>query len=198
MCGRYLFSQDEDDEETVGWMEELRKEETSETLSAVSLGEVRPSNLTPVLILKEDLHPKIMRWGLPKWDDKGILINTRSETALSSPLFKQHVQQRRCIIKAEGFYEWDIHKNKFLIKSKNDKKLYMAGIYDDEPIPSFSILTRESEGEFAEIHNRIPLLIPEKYARKYLSDGAVLLDDLRKIPLEDLIIQVSTFQTSLF
>ncbi len=198
MCGRYLFSQNSDNEEIVDWMEEFNKEETSEMMKAVSLGEIRPSNLTPVLILKEGIHPKIMRWGLPKWDDKGILINTRSETALSSPLFKHHIQQRRCIIKAEGFYEWDIHKNKYLIKSKNDTKLYMAGIYDDEPIPCFSILTREAEGEFTEIHNRIPLLIPEKYAQKYLSDGAVLLDDLRKIPLEDLIIQIATFQTSLF
>ncbi|TFG82244.1 MAG: SOS response-associated peptidase, partial [Erysipelotrichales bacterium] len=108
MCGRYLFREDEDDQEAASWLQEVSLSEDEAVVRHIALDEVRPSNLALVLVKENDrLVPKVMRWGLPKWDEKGILINTRSETALTSPMFKKHIKERRCVVKAAGFYEWD-------------------------------------------------------------------------------------------
>lgn len=199
MCGRYLFRESEDDIEAVSWLETVTTQEDEAVVRSIALDEVRPSNLALVLVKEEGgLTPKVMRWGLPKWDQSGILINSRSETALNSPMFKKHLKERRCVIKAAGFYEWDEHKNKLLIRNEGRKKLYMAGLYTDEPRASFSILTRSAEGEFDKIHDRSPLMIPEDLVDRYLEDGDKYLDAFRKIPLPNYDMEAKRMQTSLF
>jgi len=198
MCGRYLFRENDDDQEAASWLQEVSLSEDEAVVSHIALDEVRPSNLALVLVKENDrLVPKVMRWGLPKWDEKGILINTRSETALTSPMFKKHIKERRCVIKAAGFYEWDKDKNKLLIKT-GQQKMYLAALYTDEERASYSILTRSAEGDFANVHDRSPLLIPEDLVDRYLLDGDKYLDAFRKIPLPVFDMEAKRMQTSLF
>ena len=198
MCGRYLFRENEDDQEAASWLREVALSEDEAVVRNIALDEVRPSNLALVLVSENDrLVPKVMRWGLPKWDEKGILINTRSETALTSPMFKKHIKERRCVIKAAGFYEWDADKNKLLIRT-GQKKMYLAALYTDEERASYSILTRQSEGEFASVHDRSPLLIPEDLLDRYLLDGDKYLDAFCKIPLPAFDMEAKRMQTTLF
>lgn len=191
MCGRYLFKQ-ENDEETERWLNELELMASPD----LALREVYPSNRT--LVLGHDLKPQVMQWGLPKWDNKGLVINARSETVKDSPFFKDHLEARRCLIKAQGFYEWDKDKRKYLVLPGQDKAFYMAALFTDDPLPRFCILTRNAEGEFATIHNRIPLMIPEAYIRKYLDNGFNLLEDFKALRSSPVRWEDQSIQTSLF
>lgn len=174
MCGRYLFKQ-EVDEETRDWLNKL----DPTMLQDLSLKEVYPSQKT--LVLAEHLEPKIMQWGFQKWDQKGLVINARIETITESEFFKHHLKARRCLVQAEGFYEWDKDKQKHLVSPSLTKTFYMAGIYTDDPLPRFCIITNESTGDFNQLHTRIPLMIPTEYKERYLQDGANLLNDFKQL-----------------
>jgi putative SOS response-associated peptidase YedK len=192
MCGRYLFKQN-DDEELNDWIHKLNLENPSE----LSLKEVFPSQKTIVLIGPDT--PAVMRWGLKKWDDKGLIINARSESVKESPFFREHLSLRRCIIKAEAFFEWNKDKQKNIVSGPQQKPFYMAGVYDDSTeTPTFAILTDEAEGEFRKLHNRVPLFIPEVYLQRYIDDGAALLEDFRNLKQFDLTWKNQETQISLF
>ncbi|KAF0223974.1 MAG: hypothetical protein FD133_1183 [Erysipelotrichaceae bacterium] len=192
MCGRYLFKQNED-EELHDWVQQLNLSDVSD----LSLGEIFPSQKT--IVLKAPDSPAIMRWGLKKWDDKGLIINARSESIKESPFFKEHLAMRRCLIKAEAFFEWDKNKQKNIVHQDEQKSIYMAGVYDDSTeIPTFAILTDEAEGDFRKLHNRVPLFIPEAYLQKYIDDGADLLEDFRNLKQIDLNWKSQAAQISLF
>ena len=189
MCGRYLFKQEKDDE-VEAWLNELELQDASD----LALNVVYPSQKT--IVLKKDLKPMIARWGHARWDTKGVVINARSETVQTSPFFKEHIKTRRCVIKADGFYEWDKDKRKFLVKEKNDQPLYMAGIYDEEN--NFSIITDEVHTSFKDLHSRVPLFIPEKYVNQYLENGNTMLNDFRNLKQLELHWKDQSIQTSLF
>jgi len=189
MCGRYLFKQEKDDE-VEAWLNELDIQDTSD----LSLNVVYPSQKT--IVLKKDLKPMIARWGHTKWDTKGVVINARSETVQTSPFFKEHIKERRCVIKADGFYEWDKEKRKFFVSEATDKPLYMAGIYDEEN--NFSIITDEVHTSFSTLHSRVPLFIPEKYVNQYLENGNAMLSDFRNLKQLELHWVDQSIQTSLF
>ena len=192
MCGRYLFKQN-DDEELNDWIQKLNLENPSE----LSLKEVFPSQKTIVLIAPDT--PAIMRWGLKKWDDKGLIINARSESVKESPFFREHLSLRRCLIKAEAFFEWNKDKPQNIVSGPQQEPFYMAGLYDDSTeTPTFAILTDEAEGEFRKLHNRVPLFIPEAYLQRYIDDGAALLEDFRNLKQFDLTWKNQETQISLF
>lgn len=180
MCGRYLFKQNED-EELHDWVAQLKLEPTA----PIALREVFPTNTTIVLTGNQD--PQLMTWGLPKWDGPGVIINARSESVLDSRFFKDHLLNRRCLIKADGFFEWDKNKQKHLVQSASGLPFFMAGCYDTTlERPRFVILTDEAEGAFRSLHTRVPLMIPAAYAQKYLDDGASVLEDFRNLRQIDL------------
>jgi putative SOS response-associated peptidase YedK len=192
MCGRYLFKQNED-EELNDWIQKLNLENPLE----LSLKEVFPSQKTIVLIAPNT--PAIMRWGLKKWDDKGLIINARSESAKESPFFKEHLSLRRCLIKADAFFEWNKDKQKNIVSGSQQKPFYMAGLYDDSTeTPTFAILTDEAEGEFRKLHNRVPLFIPEAYLQRYIDNGDSLLEDFRNLKQMELTWKNQETQISLF
>lgn len=191
MCGRYLFKQDIT-EELDAWLATLDEE----TRNDLSLHDVYPSQKT--IVLTHDLKPSVMRWGFLKWDDKGLVINARSETVEQSSFFKDHLKHRRCLIEAEGFYEWDADKQKYLVKPKGNEPFYMAGIYTDEPTPRFCILTTASLGEFKHLHDRFPLMIPKRYRERYLNQGDTLLDDFKALDILPIQWENQSPQTRLF
>ena len=90
-------------------------------------GDVFPSQ--NAMILKGEgnhLAAEQMRWGFPGFEKGKLLINARAETALERPTFRESVQDRRCIIPARGFYEWNKSKEKFIFERKETPVLFMA------------------------------------------------------------------------
>jgi len=123
------------------------------------------------------------RWGLiPGWSKEPSighkLINARSETVAEKPAFRNAFQQRRCLIVADGFYEWqkapkDQEKQPYLIQLKTRSLFAFAGLWErwrspetDETQFSCTILTTAANAAMAPIHHRMPVILsPVAYDR---------------------------------
>ena len=124
--------------------------------------EVFPSQSVPVLTEETGLILDSMKWGMfPSWS-KSLLINARRENLLSSKFWSPSVQQRRCLIPASCFYEWqtvDGKKTKWKIALKGSDLFCFAGIYDlitdknEKQALSFAILTEPANKLMRHIHN---------------------------------------------
>ena len=90
---------------------------------------------TQVLVIRES-SPSLMTWGLvPRWakDPKAGQINARAETAAEKPMFRDSFKKRRCLIVADGFFEWakvDGKKLPFYFRMKDSHPFAFAGIWD--------------------------------------------------------------------
>ena len=131
---------------------------------------------------------KFYKWGLvPSWaKDKSIgarLINARSETIQEKPSFREAFKKRRCIIPADGFYEWqrtDGKKQPFFFRMQDERPFGFAGLWDrwegtgGEVIHSCTILTTEANEVLRPVHDRMPVIL-------HASDYELWLDgDVRK------------------
>ena len=169
MCGRYYV-----DEETAREIEKLVRD-LDRRLKMERTGDVFPSQ--NAMILKGEgnhLAAEQMRWGFPGFEKGKLLINARAETALERPTFRESVQDRRCIIPARGFYEWNKSKEKFTFERKETPVLFMAGCYKRyEGQERFVILTTDANSSVAPVHNRMPLILePEELGDWVLDDQA--------------------------
>ena len=132
-----------------------------------------PSQKLPVITNQEPEKLNYLKWGLvPFWSkDPKIgfkLINARSESILEKPAFKTAFSQRRCLIPANGFYEWKKQgkqKIPYRIFLKTEEIFAMAGIWetwkDAEglPLQTFSIITTSPNSLMMGIHNRMPVIL---------------------------------------
>lgn len=122
----------------------------------------------------------LFQWGLiPSWSkDPAIgtrLVNARSETAAEKPSFRAAMKRRRCLIPANGFYEWvpiGAAKQPFYIQMKDERPFALAGLWeqwcgaDGSEIESCTILTTEANSLLKTLHPRMPVIIhPEDYDR---------------------------------
>lgn len=125
---------------------------------------------TSSLVIKNDGLAKI-KWGFPM--DKKLIINGRSETVFEKPMFRDSVLERRCIIPAALFYEWN-EKRKYTIKT-DSPWFYMAGItkvFPDEmgkPEERFLIMTTDADEDMKKLHTRMPVILQKDDAKRYLS-----------------------------
>lgn len=125
------------------------------------------------------------RWGLlPPWavaDDRLLcakMINARSETVAEKPAFRESwARRRRCLIPADGFYEWVTDeaarvRQPFYIHKAGGVPLAMAGLWTKTAdIVTFTILTRDADGPAAQLHHRLPVLIdPARAADWFAAD----------------------------
>jgi len=114
-----------------------------------------------------------LRWGLiPAWaDDPSIgnrLINARSETAATKPSFRRAFRSRRCLVVADGYYEWqkvDGRKQPYFIGLQGDRPFGLAGLWErwekhGEPVESCTILTTDANELMQPIHERMPVIVP--------------------------------------
>ena len=168
MCGRY----------TLRTPVEKLAEEFGFDASSV---EVPPNyNVAPTqevaAVLSEggERRLELLRWGLiPSWaDDPGIgsrMINARAETAPEKPSFRRAFRERRCLIPADGFYEWkrtNGTKQPYYIRMREGRPFAFAGLWEswkDEGGPeirSCAILTTAPNALAGEIHNRMPVILP--------------------------------------
>ena len=156
MCGRYYIDSDVE--------REIYRiaQEIDENMREERTGDIYPSQDAPVIYGRGDrLRGGKMKWGLTG-KDKSLLINARAETALERPTFSDSVRQRRCIIPARHFYEWDKERQKVTFCRKQGKILYMAGFYrEQEDGPHFVILTTAANESVSPVHERMPLILEE-------------------------------------
>jgi putative SOS response-associated peptidase YedK len=129
-----------------------------------------------VFILRgqEQNEAKMMKWGLvPSWaPDPSIgnrMINARAETLLDKPSFKRLAQSRRCVVPADGFYEWrreGKRKVPVWIHRKDRKPFAFAGLWDTwrdlsdgEFLHTLTIITTDPNNLIKLIHNRMPVIL---------------------------------------
>ena len=178
MCGRYYIAEDDLSDELSRIIDELNRKKTPEGLK--TSGEIFPSDIVPVLAnsRKQDVQPFAMRWGYAFPNGRPI-INARSETAAQKPMFKDGISQRRCVIPASHYFEWERRgaaRTKYAILPAHADTLYLAGIYHLENhngviVPAFTILTRDAAPSIAFIHPRMPVLLPADAAPDWLNPG---------------------------
>lgn len=127
-------------------------------------------------------HGSMMRWGLvPSWAKPTtklpLMINARCETATEKPSFRYAAQGRRCVVIADGYYEWQgqgKEKQPYWIHLPDQHPFMMAGLWDinrqwsSKPVQSLAILTQPSRGLPATIHDRMPVLIDRNELTEWL------------------------------
>jgi putative SOS response-associated peptidase YedK len=113
------------------------------------------------------------RAGLARWGF-GEMINARSETVSEKPLFRDSwARRRRCLIPADGFYEWK-DKQPYFIRRKDGGLFGMAGIWTKEKdVVKFVILTKAADGKIRDLHERMPVMLrPDQAASWFAGDDA--------------------------
>jgi putative SOS response-associated peptidase YedK len=114
---------------------------------------------------------------LPSWaDPKGQKpINARVETAATKPYFRNAWKTGRCLIPADGWYEWTVRdkaKQPYFIHRADDLPILMAGLYEmnlHANTTSFAILTTDADGDLREVHDRKPLVLSPGAARLWVN-----------------------------
>ena len=182
MCGRYRLSRHKqvlverfgvEDEEDFTWQPRYN---------------IAPTDHVPAI--RQDAHEprrriSLMRWGLiPSWaKDISIgarLINARADTAAEKPAFREALLRRRCLVPADGFYEWkklEKTKQPYCLAMADDDLFAFAGIWDrwKDPqagwIKSFSILTTEPNRLAREVHDRMPAILDPGDYDQWLDPG---------------------------
>src|ERR687898_1757828 len=168
MCGRYTLKTP---------VEKLAEEFGFEASSA----ELPPNyNVAPTqqvaAVLEEggERRLEMLRWGLiPSWaDDPGIgsrMINARAETAPEKPSFRRAFRGQRCLIPADGFYEWKREnggKQPYYFRMQDGRPFAFAGLWEswdkggDGPLRTCAILTTRANSVLSGIHERMPVILP--------------------------------------
>ena len=142
-------------------------------------------------------HRKLgkMRWGfIPHWyksiTDGPLLFNARAETLAEKPAFRDASRKRRCLIPADGFYEWQklegSNSRPVYVKRSDRQQMIFAGIWQywrsrENRIPTCTILTVPASEQISEIHHRMPLLLePREWALWLGEEGDVGIAQLMK------------------
>ncbi len=179
MCGRYSLTSP---------LESVRQ-----TFGATGGGNLAPRyNIAPTQLAavvrpgEAGREIAILRWGLvPPWakslDIAHKTINARGETVAEKPAFRAAYRSRRCLVAADGFYEWRTEngaKQPYRITFADGRPFAFAGIWEcwrpaaDEPLETFAILTTEASEALRPIHHRMPVILPPDVYAPWLAGEA--------------------------
>lgn len=141
---------------------------------------IAPQNRVPVVALQgERLVSREMTWGMQGFENR-LVTNGKSETARHKPLFRNAWAQRRCVIPADGFYEWKTEgraKLPYRFVRQDDALFWFAGLWEEHPVPGddapikerFVILTRAANNDVQRLHDRMPLILTSGEIEAWLS-----------------------------
>ena len=187
MCGRYTFITPAPKVE--------QRFDAQFTDAAPTTYNAAPSQRLPVITNAAPHQIQLLSWGLvPSWSRGPIghgsasglkPINARAETLAEKPSFRQLLDRRRCLVLADSFYEWQATpagKVPHRILLRDEQPFAFAGLWDEwldrstgELHPTFTIITTEPNALMAGIHNRMPVILPDRAAEQaWLNDGAGL------------------------
>lgn len=166
MCGRYTLY--------------TKAEALAERFHAVLPAEMlvptynaAPSNALPAILNVQPHEITVGAWGfVPEWAngrrDVKPLINARAETVATKPFFRQAFRTKRCLVLADGFYEWKRavrYKVPYRIALKSAEPFAFAGIWSTvhdaagRPHTTFAIITTDANDLVAQVHNRMPVIL---------------------------------------
>ena len=149
---------------------------------------VAPTQPIPVVRLNEGQRSfALLRWGLiPAWvkDPRAfsLLINARSESVLDKPAFRNAMQRRRCLIPADGFYEWKQEggaKRPYFVRPRAGGPIAFAGLWEawmgpnGEEMETACIVTTAANRALRSLHQRMPVVIPPEAFDLWLNDRTV-------------------------
>ncbi len=168
MCGRYASSRDACDLASA-----FEVEEPVEQVLPPSWNVAPTDPVYAVLQREQARQLRVLRWGLvPSWakDAKGAarLINARQETVTSKPALRAAYARRRCLLPADGYYEWQVdgtRKQPWFLSRADGAPLAMAGLYEvwsppeGERLWTCTVITTSAADELGHIHDRTPLLV---------------------------------------
>jgi len=194
MCGRYAAGRD------TGTLTEVFNIKSMPNHFLEPNYNISPtSNSYVISETNEERNLRIMGWGLiPSWaKDNSMMakmINARFETVDEKPSFRSAFIKRRCIIPMDGYYEWfrpedpKEKKQPYFIKSKNSPLLAVAGIFENwkdpvknEEISTFSVITTEAKLGLETIHDRMPVIVPDKNWSAWLDPEFQNKEEIRKL-----------------
>jgi putative SOS response-associated peptidase YedK len=183
MCGRYTQSKS--------------AEIIAKAFQIDNVSDIKPRyNIAPTQSVLTVLQPaasanrqsKMLHWGLiPSWaKDRKMaskLINARAETVAEKPAFRSAFRKRRCLVVADGFYEWQQQENKkqkqpFYFRLSDGEPFAFAGLWEHwqdatgEEIESCTVLTTEANDLMRPIHNRMPVILESKNYDLWLDSEA--------------------------
>ena len=120
-----------------------------------------------------------MKWGFTDSDHGNIIFNARSESAGYKPTFKELWKAHRCVIPSSYYLEWQHYKtadgrtktgDKYMIQPVDSEVTWLCGLYRIEnDLPVFVILTCEPGRDVAEIHDRMPVIIPQERISEWIT-----------------------------
>ncbi len=161
-----------------------------------------PTQNLPVILNSEPTTINLCRWGLiPFWakeQRKGNgMINARAETLLQKPSFRTPFKKQRCLVLADGFYEWKRTSDRKIphrISMRDHEPFAFAGIWevwktpDGEDVKTFSIITTEPNELMKPLHHRMPVIMKRENEEKWLQeiDISEAQKMLEPYPFEDL------------
>lgn len=177
MCGRYSQTKS---------VQDVRKRfnlgRVPENLH--ELYNIAPQQKAPVVLNSFPSELVMAKFGLvPSWSKEEkttySMINARAETIMEKPSYKRLIKSRRCLIIADGFYEWQKKVDKkipYRIFLKNEEPFALAGIWDSwgeggSQFYSFSIITTSPNKLMASIHDRMPVILDPDEESKWLQDS---------------------------
>ncbi len=200
MCGRFAQSKMED-----ALVEEYGITGTVPTSPLPASWNIAPTR--DIYIVREDQQSHARELGTASWGlisswhkdlasaraSQSHAINARRESIFDKPTFRDAVRKRRCLVPADGYYEWATAlgpyrpKQPFYVSSPDGHSLSFAGIWNEwvsptgQLIESVAIITCDSVGELAEIHSRMPVILPKDRWEFWLDPSVQDADDLRKV-----------------
>jgi putative SOS response-associated peptidase YedK len=179
MCGRYTYFR--------GEFSDLRLTWNVDEVFGLNLKpryNIAPTHEAPVIVQADGMRTiELFHWGLiPLWaKDPAIgykMINARGETIAEKPSFKWLLARRRCLVLADGFYEWrkeGKQKIPMRFKLKSGEPFAFAGLWDSWKQPdgnllrTYTIITTEPNDILRPIHNRMPVMLSNDDAQKWLA-----------------------------
>lgn len=195
MCGRFLLSQPD---------RALRRYEVPRVTAEDLLPRynVAPSQLIVAIVAGPDgRRVRMMRWGFrPAWMTalkQAPPINARAETLADSKLFRGALVRNRCLIPADGFYEWKTEgtrKRPYVVRLADEQPFAFAGLYtpgDRDDLENCAIVTTKANALMAAIHTRMPVILTPEDAALWLDprvrEPQALLSLLKPFPAEQML-----------
>lgn len=169
MCGRYFIA----DEALEGYDIEALNRATANGVS-----DFQPGMEAPVIVADCEGVER-MHWGFSR-EQGGLVINARVETMEEKPMFRGLVDGQRCAVPASGYYEWRrADKQKYAVDMRDSGRIWLAGLYRvGSRGKEFVVVTQPPLQAIQPIHNRMPLILPDKAAvDRWLRGDIPLFED---------------------
>ena len=193
MCGRYATTRSEAD--------------LSDLFDALNVAadlrpswNVAPTDPVPVIRISQRREARVLdtaRWGLvPPWAADlragARMINARAETVATSPAFAPSFARRRCLVPADGWYEWvrtGKQRQAYYMTRADGAPLAFAGLWSawgTESVLTCSVLTTAAVGGLARVHDRMPLILPAERWAAWLAGGGDPVEQLRPMTAHEI------------